>query len=215
MKLLNLFPAPNASGLNGNYSVNRNNTDDTNAFDVRIDQNFSESDSIFGRFSCSNANRFRPGPFDGDADGGGFNNGTEAVRTMGAALSYTHSFRPTLINESRIGFNREHVYRVQANGDDTSNIPLKYGIPGVLQTAGQRRPALLQHRRTVAARFRRMAGQRTFLQHLPAYRQPNEDLRLTYFKGGFEAQQISFPWIAPPYSRGEFSSAGASPPRPT
>ena len=55
---------------------------------------------------------------------------------MGAALSYTHSFNPTLINEFRLGFNREHVYRVQPNGDDTSNIPLKYGIPGVLQTKG-------------------------------------------------------------------------------
>ena len=136
IKLLSLYPAPNAPGLNGNYNVNRNNSDDTNAFDTRIDHNFSEHDNLFGRFSWSDSNRFRPGPFEGDADGGGFNNGSESVRTMGAAVSYTHTFSPTLINEVRAGFNREHVYRVQPNGDDTSDIPSKYGIPGVLQVKG-------------------------------------------------------------------------------
>ena len=29
------------------------------------------------------------------------------------------------------------------------------------------------------------------------------------FKGGMEIQRISFPWIAPPYSRGEFNFGGA------
>jgi hypothetical protein len=29
------------------------------------------------------------------------------------------------------------------------------------------------------------------------------------FKGGAEIQLIDFPWIAPPFSRGEFSFSGA------
>src|SRR5262249_33458336 len=41
VKLLQLYPAPNQPGLNNNYVVNRNNTDDTHAFDVRVDHNFS------------------------------------------------------------------------------------------------------------------------------------------------------------------------------
>src|SRR5206468_8598102 len=37
VKLMNLYPAPNQSGLNNNFVVNRNNNDDTHAFDVRVD----------------------------------------------------------------------------------------------------------------------------------------------------------------------------------
>src|SRR6185295_11965464 len=36
LKLLNLYPAPKQPGLNNNYVVNRTNTDDTHAFDIRV-----------------------------------------------------------------------------------------------------------------------------------------------------------------------------------
>jgi hypothetical protein len=208
MKLLSLFPAPNAPGLYGNYRVNRNNTEDTNAFDVRIDQNFSEKDNLFGRFSYADSPRFRPAPFTGDADGGGFGNGTETVRTMGAALSYTHSFRPTLINEARIGFNREHVYRVQANGDDTSNVPEKYGIPGILQTKGN---GGLPYFGIGGLSQLGSSGWLVSERFSNTY-QLSDNITKIYgshtFKGGFEGQRIEFPWTAPPSSRGSFSFGG-------
>ena len=208
VKLLSLFPSPTNSSLNGNYNVNRGNTDDTNAFDVRMDHSFGAKDSIFGRFSWSDGQRFRPGPYTNDADGGGFNNGTEAVRTMGAALSYTHSFNPTLINEFRLGFNREHVYRVQPNGDDTSNIPLKYGIPGVLQTKGNGGLPYFG----ISGLSQLGSAEWLVSERFSNTYQLTENLTKIYgshnFKGGFEAQQISFPWTAPPYSRGEFDFNG-------
>ena len=46
-------------------------------------------------------------------DGGGFADGTQHVDTQGAAISYTHIFNPTLINEARIGFNRATIRRVR------------------------------------------------------------------------------------------------------
>ena len=208
IKLLSLYPSPTASGLNGNYSVNRNNTVDTNAFDVRVDANLSDRDTIFGRYSYADTPSFYPGPFEGDADGGGFNNGTQTVRTQGAALSYTHSFSPTLINEFRIGFNREHVYRVQPNGDNTSNIPLQYGIPGVLQTAGNGGLPYFG----IGGLSQLGSSEWLVSERFSNTYQLTENLTKIYgshtFKGGFEAQVISFPWIAPPYSRGEFDFGG-------
>ena len=51
IKLLNLFPAPNNSGLFNNYSSNPVINNDTDQFDVRVDHNFSSKDSAFGRLS--------------------------------------------------------------------------------------------------------------------------------------------------------------------
>ena len=136
IKLLNLYPEPTQPGLLNNFSVNRNNTTDVNAFDVRVDQYFSEKDQVFFRYSYSHSPSVFPGPFTGFADGGGFGQGDQTVDNQGAALSYTHSFSPTLINEARAGFNREHTIRQQPYGGDTSDIPSQFGIPGVLQTSG-------------------------------------------------------------------------------
>ena len=208
VKLLSLFPAANQPGLYSNYSVNRNATTDVNAFDTRIDANFSTEDQIFGRFSWSHAPTFSPGPFTGFADGGGFGQGDQQVNTMGAAISYTHSFNPTLVNEARIGFSREFTSRVQPYGNDTSNIPAKFGIQGILQTPGNG-----------GLPYFGIGGlsQLGSAEWLVSDRYSNtiqftENLTKIYhshtFKGGVEAQEIKFPWIAPPYSRGEFDFGG-------
>ena len=62
--------------------------------------------------------------------------GLRTLRSQGAALSYTHSFSPTLINEARVGFNREHVVRGQPYSNDSTDIPAKFGIPGIPQIPG-------------------------------------------------------------------------------
>ena len=208
IRLLDLYPAaPTNAALNNNYFVQRGNTDDTNAFDVRLDHNFSERDQIFGRYSFADIKRFKPGPFDGVADGGGFNNGDETVRTQGAAISYTHTFAPTLINEMRAGFNREHSNRQQPFANELG-IPEKYGIQGILQTAGNGGlpgfsigglSALGPTDWIISERFSNTV-------------QLSNNLTKIYgshtFKGGWEGQLIDFPWKAPPTSRGRFSYSG-------
>src|SRR5204863_9269677 len=136
LKSMQLYPAANQAGLNNNYVVNRNNTDDTHAFDVRVDHNFSGDDRFFAGYSFSNNHKVRPSPFDGDADGGGFAEGDEKVRVNGLAASHTHMFSNTLINEGRFGLSREHTYRLQPNGEDSSNLPGRHGILGIQQVAG-------------------------------------------------------------------------------
>lgn len=208
VKLLDLYPAATNGNYSGNYFANRGSTTDINSFDTRIDHNFSERDQLFGRYSFAHREAFRPGPFPGIADGGGFNDGNETTRTQGAALSYTHAFAPTLINEVRIGFNRERVYRVQPFGDDLSDIPAKYGIQGILQTKGNGGlPGI-----SISGLSGLGPSDWLVSERFSNTIQFTENLTKIYgkhsFKGGFEYQHIDFPWIAPPTSRGRFNFGG-------
>lgn len=207
IRLMDLYPSPTNGNLFNNFFVTRKNTDDGHNVDGRIDHTFSERDSIFGRVSFNDVSRFRPGPFEGIADGGGFAQGNEILRTMGAAVSYTHTFNPTLINETRIGFNREHSVREQPFANELG-IPEKYGIQGILQTAGNGGlpgisigglSALGPSDWIISERFSNTV-------------QISNNLTKVYgahtLKTGWEGQLIDFPWKAPPTSRGRFSYSG-------
>jgi len=218
IKLLNLFPDPIGPGLVNNYFKSPVAADRADQFDVRIDQNFSERDQIFGRYSFYDETSFKPAPFSGFADGGGFAQGTQTNRNQGAGLSWTHTFSSTLINEARVGFNREHVYRVQPFGDDTSNIPAQFGIQGIPQVKGNGGlPTILIGGlgQTPQPNVRGQLGSGEWLvsERFSSTYQLTENLTKLYkshtFKGGGEIQLIDFPWIAPPFSRGEFSFSGA------
>ena len=208
VKLMELFPAPTQAGIYNNYNVNRGSSNDVNAVDGRLDQDFSEHDQMFLRYSWSHNPQFVPGPFTGYADGGGFNDGDQIVNTMGAAFSYTHSFSPTLINEARVGFNREHTSRVQPYGDDTTNIPGQFGIEGVLQTAGNGGLPNLG----IGGLSQLGSAEWLVSDRYSNTIQFTENLTKIYgkhtFKAGMEIQQVGFPWEAPPYSRGGYDFGG-------
>ncbi|MBM3756254.1 MAG: hypothetical protein FJW38_19975 [Acidobacteria bacterium] len=209
IKIMELYPAPTAAGIFNNFNVNRSNRDDTNAFDVRIDHNFSEKDQIFGRYSFADITRFRPGPFEGVADGGGFANGDETVRTQGAALSYTHTFNPTLINEYRVGFNREHALRLQPGGNDTSDVPGKFGIPGVQQVPGNGGLPRLNIGGLSALGASDWIVSERFSNTVQMTNNLTKIAGSHTFKAGWEGQLIDFPWTAPPTARGNFGFGGA------
>jgi len=208
VKLLALMPAPTQSGIYNNFNVNRGSSNDVNAVDGRVDQYFSEHDQLFARYSWSHNPQFIPGPFTGFADGGGFGDGDQIFNTMGAALSYTHSFSPTLINEARVGFNREHTSRVQPFGDDTSDIPGQFGIEGVLQTPGNGGLPYLG----IGGLSQLGSAEWLVSDRYSNTIQFTENLTKIYgkhtFKAGVEVQQVGFPWIAPPYSRGGYDFNG-------
>ena len=204
LRLMQLYPEPNQAGLNNNYVVNRLNNDDTHAFDVRIDHNFSSNDRFFARYSFSDNHKIRPSPFDGDADGGGFNEGDEKVRVNGFAASHTHMFSSSLINEARFGLSREHTNRLQPGGDDISNLPARYGILGVPQLAGNGGlPALrpsdlsqLGHDGWVVSE--RFSNTVQFSDNLTKLYKSHT------FKAGYTYQDIFFGSTQPPYARGEY-----------
>jgi outer membrane receptor protein involved in Fe transport len=210
LKLMQLYPSPNQTGFRNNYVVNRTNTDDTHAFDVRIDHNFSGNDRLFGRYSFSNNHKIRPSPFEGDGDGGGFSEGDEKVRVNGFALSHTHVLSSTLINEARFGVGREHTFRLQPNGDDTSNVPARYGITGIPQLAGNGGLPLIR----IGNQNLSDLGHASWVvsERFSNTAQFSDNLTKVYkshaFKGGYMYQYIYFGSTQPPYARGEYYADG-------
>jgi hypothetical protein len=208
LRLMMLYPEPNSPGLNNNYTVNRQNTDDTHSFDVRVDHNFSNADRFFARYSFSDNHKVRPSPFDGDADGGGFNEGDEKVRVNGLAASHTHMFSPTLINEARFGLSREHTNRLQPNGNDTSDLPGRYGILGIPQIEGNGGLPLLSPSGLTALGHSGWVVSERFSNTV----QFSDNLTKVYkshtFKGGYMYQNIFFGSTQPPYARGEYAWDG-------
>ena len=184
--------------------VNRTNTDDTHAFDVRVDHNFSSADRFFARYSFSDNHKVRPSPFEGDGDGGGFAEGDEKVRVNGFAASHTHMISSTLINEARFGLSREHTNRLQPNGEDISDLPGRYGILGVPQLPGNGGlPALRPTDMSQLGHDGWVVSER-FSNTL----QFSDNLTKVYkshtFKTGYTYQNIFFGSTQPPYARGEY-----------
>lgn len=206
--LLKLYPLPNGAGVINNYTADPIVKNNTNQFDVRVDQNFSERDQIFVRVSYFDNPQLKPGPFGGIADGGGFNQGNQIGTGRNAALSYTHSFTPTLINEARLGFSGLHAARTQANFSDLSNIPATYGIQGIPQLP---KNGGLPN---IGVGSITNLGSASFLvsDEFNSTTQVTENLTHIYkshtFKGGFEFQHIKFSTLQPAWSRGQFNFDG-------
>lgn len=142
MKLVALYPLPNATGSGYNFVSNPKLIKNANQGDVRVDQVLGAHDNIFYRYSMSRAPSTIPGPFAGDADGGGFFTGVGDNRAYSLALSETHVFSPTRVDEVRIGYNRLHTNRNQFNSD--TDVSGQIGFPGVPYVAGTNNGGLPQ-----------------------------------------------------------------------
>lgn len=134
-KILNLYPLPNIGGgrTYNNYSSNRNATDNTTQWDIRMDYNASAKDQAFVRASYSNTPGTRSPVFGSVLDGGGFGDtGTIVNLTEALAASETHIFTSNLSNEIRFGYNYGNFGFLQPNAGNTglaASIGLG-GIPG-------------------------------------------------------------------------------------
>ncbi len=209
IQLFNLYPLPTSSAvLPVNYTVSPARSETVNRFDVRVDHNFSVHDQFFTRVSYFDDPQLKPGPFTGKADGGGFNQGNQIATSRNVAISETHSFSPTLINEARGGFSGIHTGRLQPFGNDLSDIPKDFGIKAIPQVASNGGlPAFgIGGLGTI--------GSNAFLvsDEFNSTLQFTENLTKVYhshtFKGGFEFQHIKFATLQPPWSRGQFNFDG-------
>jgi hypothetical protein len=123
------WPTPNANIGGNNFLADPHRQQTRNNFDIRIDHQISDRDNVFGRFSYENQPSFIPPPFNNLLDGGGFFDGNEDDSYRSVALSETHVFRSTLINEFRLGYNRINAHRFQLNSNQ--NISSQLNFPNV------------------------------------------------------------------------------------
>ena len=208
INLLNLFPAPTSSGLFTNYTSNPILKNTVNQFDVRVDANLSQKDQLFGRVSYSDVPQFIPGPFTGIADGGAFYTGYQTASSINIALSETHSFSPTLVNEARLGFNRIGTSRVQPYATDLGNIPGMFGIKDV--------PQVPDNGGLGAISFTGLntLGSNGYLPSLEysSTAQFTDNLTKIHgkhtLKAGLEFQHVKFSILQPPAGRGEWNFGG-------
>lgn len=108
-KVVQLYPAPNATPSGGgfNYANSPVRRLNQGTFDIRLDHNFSNKDSAFGRFSYDQATNFVPGgsPTWSEQNAFGSNQHIEN-HGRNLALAETHVFSEKTINQFNVGYNR-------------------------------------------------------------------------------------------------------------
>jgi hypothetical protein len=98
LKLQQYYPATNLSGLSSNYSVPVPTTINTDQTVDRIDQNIGQKIRLYVRADYQNESVF----------GGNAiptNSSTTPVTDSNYTVGYTHTLRPTLVNDLRVGRN--------------------------------------------------------------------------------------------------------------
>ncbi len=130
-KLINLYPLPNANNAALGYNfvsqpVRRLNE---GKFDVRLDENLTSKDNFFARFSYDQATSYVPGGAPGFAEQGAFASNQGIINhARNAAISETHIFSPSTVNQLSGGFNRIFDY-ITSQGTG-SCLSQTFGIPG-------------------------------------------------------------------------------------
>jgi hypothetical protein len=132
IRLLNAFPLPNSPGLFGNLTTSQVLNNDTNTFDIRADEDFSDRSTMFTRVSYFESPSSIPPSLNETVGGRGYTPGQGADSARNAVWSGTHSFSPTTIDELSGGFSGTRITRFQ-NDYNVANVPAQFGIQGVPQ----------------------------------------------------------------------------------
>ena len=142
-KIVALIPDPNVPGTNiyASTPVTRTRADQ---FDVRMDYQLSANTRLFGRYSFTDSDVFRPGPLPGLADGSYSDAfGSNENRSQGIAVGLTHVFSPSVVGDFRLGWTRGNYFTSPPNaGIDgpaqvgLQNVPNDPGIIGGLPAIG-------------------------------------------------------------------------------
>jgi hypothetical protein len=122
---------PNIAGATtaNNYLYSPQRVDNSNAFDVKVDHQFSDSDSAFLRYSQSNDTILQPGILPAPLVGA-TTSGPAQQPAYQAVVSETHIFSPTILNTARFGWSR--IFIAAHSFDAGLNLPTQLGIPGVI-----------------------------------------------------------------------------------
>jgi hypothetical protein len=134
-KIMALLPNPNipGAGIVNNFLGVSDLAHDRSSFDVRVDQNFTEKDQFFARYSYLETTLDTPPYLGAVLNGDPFAN-TAYTRNQNGVVSEVHTFSPNTINEARIGVNRVRTdWDAFGATQDTSQ---QVGIPGINDFCG-------------------------------------------------------------------------------
>ncbi len=205
--LLSLYPSPASGGIANNYTAFPDDTNNSNGVGLRIDQHFSEKDSVFVRYSYLDTDQLNPGPFAGIADGQASRPGDGWTQAQNVAVSETHILSANLVNEARFGYSRVVDIRRQPFSSQLG-IPAQYGIGGIPQFSGNGGLPTLS--------FGDLAGLGQ-AGSLPSNKasditQASDNLTISHVRHllrvGALFQNISYPTSTPSASRGSFGFSG-------
>ena len=124
LDLLQYYPAPNLPGLASNLRATRSVTDDADQLLLRGDQNLSDKVRLYVRYNWFDTyvSNLEAVPVSGI---------TQPRVNKNTLVSYTHSLRPNLHNDFRIGYHRidfDTLNYFSINGVSSAGADL--GIPG-------------------------------------------------------------------------------------
>ena len=131
-----LYPAPGLSGVANNYvsaSVQRQNSE---TFDVRVDQRINDNNNIFGRYSYNNTQTVNPGGLpavNGIVPDGGI---TAPELVQNAMGNFTHIFTPSVLLELKAAYTRIDLDTTLANNG--KNLSTQFGLAAPISTELQR-----------------------------------------------------------------------------
>lgn len=100
-----LYPAPNRNVAGQNFVSAPTLSDDTNKFDIRLDQRVGDSGMLSGRYSFADRDRFEPFAPGTFSRVPGYGNNVDE-RGQNLMVSETHTLAHKWVNEARFGYNR-------------------------------------------------------------------------------------------------------------
>ena len=132
-KIMQLYPSPNQTVITGNaptndYYYNTSGGLTTDQGDARVDYRLSDKDVLFGSLSWSNTSKTDGSPLPSALDDTGFNGSGEIDLSRNGQMSFTRTWSPSLVTESRVGFTRLVTSRIGANPD--TDLFKQFGIGG-------------------------------------------------------------------------------------
>ena len=124
LKLLDFFPTANGSGTANNVQTNGSNKDNIDQFLGRVDQNVGNKIRLYVRYNWHDSLNTSIGaiPITGV---------TQPRVNKNTLFSYTHTLKPNLLNDFRIGYHRidfDTLNQFSVNGQ--SGVGTGLGIPG-------------------------------------------------------------------------------------
>jgi hypothetical protein len=137
-RLIHAYPLPDRPGLVNNQTTNPKDKQRWNQGDVRLDWNWSDRNTVFGRFSRQDTVTTRPSTFQpvtiqGMSTPVGLGSeasfaGDSTLKAYNSVLSWIRTFTPTFIMEAKMGFNRFNLVFLQEGATPGAKLGEQLGV---------------------------------------------------------------------------------------